>query len=264
MTHFLYLHGFASSPQSSKAQFFRKRFAEKGLALEIPSLDGGDFTHLTITGQLEIIDVAVGGQPTVLIGSSLGGYLAALYAARHANIGKLVLMAPAFEFPRRWRERYSPEELARWQREGAVPVFHYGYNREVPLGYQFLEDSQNYEDEPEFAQPALMLHGSRDPVVPASTLDSLALELKVEKQSIPAYPAQPGEVKLSAAWLIERAGFAKGYVLGNAGISSRHTLALINRGGASAGEVTALRDKVIAVVSSRFAVRLEPEPVWLA
>ena len=104
----------------------------------------------------------------------------------------------------------------------------------------------------------------KNPVVPASTLDSLALELKVEKQSIPAYPAQQGEVKLSAAWLIERAGFAKGYALGNAGISSRHTLALVNRGGASATEVTALRDKVIAAVASRFAVRLEPEPVWLA
>jgi UDP-N-acetylmuramate dehydrogenase len=104
----------------------------------------------------------------------------------------------------------------------------------------------------------------KNPVVPASTLDSLAGELKVEKQSIPAYPAQKGEVKLSAAWLIERAGFAKGYALGNAGISSRHTLALINRGGASATEVTALRDKVIDAVASRFAVRLEPEPVWLA
>ena len=104
----------------------------------------------------------------------------------------------------------------------------------------------------------------KNPVVPASTLDSLALELKVEKQSIPAYPAQQGEVKLSAAWLIERAGFAKGYALGNAGISSRHTLALVNRGGASATEVTALRDEVIAAVVSRFAVRLEPEPVWVA
>jgi UDP-N-acetylmuramate dehydrogenase len=95
-------------------------------------------------------------------------------------------------------------------------------------------------------------------------LDSLAQELGIEKQSIPAYPAQDGEVKLSAAWLIERAGFAKGYALGNAGISSRHTLALINRGGASAAEVTALRDQVIEAVASRFAIRLEPEPVWLA
>jgi UDP-N-acetylmuramate dehydrogenase len=103
----------------------------------------------------------------------------------------------------------------------------------------------------------------KNPVVPVSKLDSLALELGIEKQGIPAYPAQDSEVKLSAAWLIERAGFARGYALGNAGISSRHTLALINRGGASAAEVTALRDRIKEAVASRFAIRLEPEPVWL-
>ena len=104
----------------------------------------------------------------------------------------------------------------------------------------------------------------KNPIVPIAKLDFVAQELGIEKQSIPAYPAQDGEVKLSAAWLIERAGFAKGYSLGNAGISSRHTLALINRGGANAAEVMALRDKVIDAVASRFAIRLEPEPVWLA
>src|ERR1700733_4503135 len=104
----------------------------------------------------------------------------------------------------------------------------------------------------------------KNPVVPASVVDSLAQDLGVDKQSIPAYPASQGEVKLSAAWLIERAGFAKGYALGNAGISSRHTLALINRGGASASEVTALRGGGIPVWAPRFAARLEPEPVWLA
>ena len=103
----------------------------------------------------------------------------------------------------------------------------------------------------------------KNPIVVVSVLDSLAEELGVEKRSIPAYPAQNGEVKLSAAWLIERAGFQKGYALGNAGISSRHTLALINRGGASAAEIVALRDQVTAAVAFRFAVRLEPEPVWL-
>jgi len=103
----------------------------------------------------------------------------------------------------------------------------------------------------------------KNPIVPATVLDSLAGELGVEKRSIPAYPARDGEVKLSAAWLIERAGFQKGYALGNAGIYSRHTLALINRGGASAAEIVALRDQVTDAVRSRFAVRLEPEPVWL-
>jgi UDP-N-acetylmuramate dehydrogenase len=104
----------------------------------------------------------------------------------------------------------------------------------------------------------------KNPIVPVTVLDSLSQELGVEKRSVPAYPAQEGEVKLSAAWLIERAGYQKGYALGNAGISSRHTLALINRGGASAAEVVALRDQVTGTIASRFGIRLEPEPVWLA
>ncbi len=104
----------------------------------------------------------------------------------------------------------------------------------------------------------------KNPVVPVTALDSLVQKLGIEKRSIPAYPMQDSEVKLSAAWLIERAGYQKGYALGNAGISSRHTLALINRGGASAAEMMALRDQVIESVASRFAIRLEPEPVLLA
>jgi UDP-N-acetylmuramate dehydrogenase len=104
----------------------------------------------------------------------------------------------------------------------------------------------------------------KNPVVPVTVLDSVAQALGLEQRSIPAYPAQDGEVKLSAAWLIERAGYQKGFALGNAGISSRHTLALINRGGASAAEVVALRDKVTETVASRFGIRLDPEPVWLA
>jgi UDP-N-acetylmuramate dehydrogenase len=103
----------------------------------------------------------------------------------------------------------------------------------------------------------------KNPIVPVAVLDSLAVELGLEKRSVPAYPAQDGEVKLSAAWLIERAGFAKGFALGKAGISSKHTLALVNRGGANAAEVIALRDAIAAGVAERFAVWLEPEPVWV-
>ncbi len=103
----------------------------------------------------------------------------------------------------------------------------------------------------------------KNPIVPVSALDSLARGLGIDKQTIPAYPAQPGEIKLSAAWLIERAGFAKGYALGRAGISSRHTLALINRGGASASDLTALRDRIVDTIAAQFGIRLDPEPVWL-
>jgi pimeloyl-ACP methyl ester carboxylesterase len=170
----VYLHGFASSPQSSKARFFAARFAEWGVPVEIPELDEGDFTGLTITRQLAVIERTVASRPAVLMGSSLGGYLAALFAARHPLIEKLVLMAPAFQFPGRWRERYPAEEMATWKRDGVYPIFHYGCGRELPLGYQFVEDSLRYEGEPEFSQPTLIFHGVRDPVVPAAVSQSYA------------------------------------------------------------------------------------------
>lgn len=164
----VYLHGFASSPQSGKAQYFKQKFAGCGVPMEIPQLDEGNFEALTITGQLGVVDRAVAGQPAVLMGSSLGGYLAALYAARHPqNVERVILMAPAFRFPSMWRRRYTAQELEEWKRTGMSPVFHYGYGAEKMLGYQFLEDSQLYEEEPEFRQPGLIFHGTADDVVPA-------------------------------------------------------------------------------------------------
>ena len=171
MTRIVYLHGFASSPNSGKAQYFRRRFAERGITMEIPQLDEGRFENLTISSQLAVIERAVGEQPAILIGSSLGGYLAALYAARHAQVDRLVLLAPAFQFPSRWRERHSPEA---WKREGSISVFHYGDGRERQLGYQFVEDAAQYEDEPLFPQPALIIHGVRDTVVPAVVSETYA------------------------------------------------------------------------------------------
>jgi UDP-N-acetylmuramate dehydrogenase len=84
----------------------------------------------------------------------------------------------------------------------------------------------------------------------------------------PRFPAGPGpenrgRVKVPAAWLIEQAGFGKGCALGRAAISSRHTLALVNRGGASAAEILALAGQIAAAVEARFGIRLEMEPVML-
>jgi len=80
---------------------------------------------------------------------------------------------------------------------------------------------------------------------------------------VPSYSAGEGFFKLPAAWLVEQAGFHKGYAFGPAGISSRHTLALINRGDAKATDILALRDRIVAAVEARFDIRLEPEPVYL-
>jgi pimeloyl-ACP methyl ester carboxylesterase len=171
----VYLHGFASSPQSSKAQFFLERFTRCGVTVEIPQLDGGDFEHLTITGQLAVVHQAVGTTPSVLMGSSLGGYLAALYAARHPEtVEKVILMAPAFQFPKRWRDRYSQQDLEDWRHQGSVRVYHYGYKAEKDLSYGLIDDAQQYENEPDFSQPVLLFHGTGDQVVPVSLSEEFA------------------------------------------------------------------------------------------
>ncbi len=81
---------------------------------------------------------------------------------------------------------------------------------------------------------------------------------------MPQWPAPDGKVKLAAAWLIEHSGFKKGYALGRVGISSKHTLALVNRtGDATCDELLRLRDLIVLTVEQRFGVTLVMEPVML-
>jgi pimeloyl-ACP methyl ester carboxylesterase len=162
----LYLHGFASGPGSRKARFFASKLHEIGFPIEIPDLVQGRFENLTITGQLLFLEQLALGKPAILIGSSLGGYLAALYAARHPEIDRLILLAPAFGFYQLWVQELGPERLARWQASGTIPVFHYGEGREMPIGYQLLEDASQFEPFPDVSQPVLILHGNQDPIVP--------------------------------------------------------------------------------------------------
>ncbi len=103
----------------------------------------------------------------------------------------------------------------------------------------------------------------KNPIVPDATLAALAGVLHLDAAAIPHWPAGPGSVKLAAAWLAERAGFHKGYRLGAAGISSRHTLALINRGGATFADVVCLREMIRGEVQARFGIVLEQEPVQM-
>jgi UDP-N-acetylmuramate dehydrogenase len=77
----------------------------------------------------------------------------------------------------------------------------------------------------------------------------------------PGWPETDGSVKTSAAWLIERAGFHRGYGDGRVGISTKHTLALVNRGGATTAELMALAHEIAAGVHDRFGIALHPEPV---
>lgn len=103
----------------------------------------------------------------------------------------------------------------------------------------------------------------KNPVVSEEQVRRIAAVSAKQPPRFPAGPgaANAGRVKLLAAWLIEQAGFAKGYTLGAAGVSSRHALALVNRGGARAEEVLLLAGQINAAVEARFGIRLEMEPV---
>jgi UDP-N-acetylmuramate dehydrogenase len=105
----------------------------------------------------------------------------------------------------------------------------------------------------------------KNPIVPTDTLAVIASTLSIDPQAIPNWPTAHGFTKLPAAWLLDQAGFRKGFTLGPAGISSRHTLALINRTGtATCADILHLRDTIAAEVSARFHVTLEQEPVYLS
>ncbi len=162
----VYLHGFASGPQSTKARFFVEKLGALGIPVTVPDLAEGDFERLTITRQLKLIEGLLANKPVTLIGSSLGGYLAALYAASHPEVERALLLAPAFGFYQLWTAELGPERIAEWQRSGILNVFHYAESKEMPLSYRFFEDARQYRSFPDMRQPALICHGDQDTVVP--------------------------------------------------------------------------------------------------
>lgn len=104
----------------------------------------------------------------------------------------------------------------------------------------------------------------KNPIVRLAEVTRLASTAGCRLEDVPQFPAGvEGMVKLSAAWLMELAGFHKGFAMGRAALSSKHVLAIVNRGGATAMEIVALRDAVIAGVQERTAIKLDQEPVML-
>jgi UDP-N-acetylmuramate dehydrogenase len=130
-------------------------------------------------------------------------------------------------------------------RESKSMVFRSG-DRDSKSAGSFFRNPIVSECEARFAEEAAMSRGS--------SKDSL---------NMPRYPMGDGRVKLSAAWLIEHAGFSRGYCRGQAGLSSKHALAIINRGGAAASEILALMEEIQAAVDDLFQVKLVPEPVFV-
>ncbi len=168
MTAYIYLHGFASSPKSNKAEYLRDRFTEVNLDLNVLDLNQGNFSRLTLSRQIQqTISAFPDSQtPITLIGSSFGG-LTAAWVAQQQQVEKIILLAPAFGFPQSWYAKLKPEQIKQWRESNALPVYHYGEGKQVSLHYQFLEDADNYSlSGLKRSLATLIIHGIHDDVVP--------------------------------------------------------------------------------------------------
>ena len=178
MPNVVYLHGFASGIRSTKGLYLRDRFAEFGAGLFQPELVEGDFCDTTVSAQLEAVGRAVSQHhPSLLIGSSLGGYVAALYGSlQPVQVPALVLLAPAFDFVRRWAKRLGADQMDAWKHSGEMSVYHHGRNEPVSIGYGFFEDALRHDPFPAALQPTVIFQGRHDAVVDPEVSAQYALE----------------------------------------------------------------------------------------
>lgn len=164
----LYLHGFASSAQSTKAQYFGEKF--KAFQVEFHAVDFNptpkDFEYVTTTGLINrlrqhVLDHHLGD--INIIGSSYGGLIALHYAHRFGGVEKMLLLAPGLS----WLSGgLAEKELEQWKKAGAAPVFHHAFEKEIPVRYDLQVDGLLYSESVPPAAPITIIHGQGDKTVP--------------------------------------------------------------------------------------------------
>jgi uncharacterized protein len=179
MMNVLYLHGFASSAQSSKAAFFRRRLEEHGVTLGTPDFNEPDFRTLTVSRMIAQAGQAMddsGPGPVSLIGSSLGAFVAVQSALQHSNrVDRLVLLAPALDFSGNRLRDLGDRGLDAWRRTNELVVFHYGFGRPMPVHFELYEDANRYDAmHARIDLPVLIFQGSRDTAVDPGTVERWA------------------------------------------------------------------------------------------
>jgi pimeloyl-ACP methyl ester carboxylesterase len=181
--HLFYLHGFVSSPHSTKAEFLSERLAARGLPLHCPDFNQPDFSTLTVSRMLRLLDERLAVLPpgnVILIGSSLGGFVAVEAAARSVAqsphpVTQLVLLAPAVELDwERWPE-LGPGGVERWRTRGSIEIFHYAYHKPAALRFSFYEDAIRYSPgSKRLDTPMLIFQGRRDESVQPAAVERFA------------------------------------------------------------------------------------------
>jgi uncharacterized protein len=161
----LYLHGFASSPDSHKGRAFAQYLGERSYYVERLDLRLPNRDELRVSAMIDhVVERAAVHERVVIVGSSLGGLVAAHAAARTPTVG-LVLMAPAFDFARRWAERLGPERLVRWQAGERVETPDHAGGPPLSIDFGFYEDAARIDQPIATTVPTLVFHGRNDEVV---------------------------------------------------------------------------------------------------
>ena len=168
---YIYLHGFASGPGSTKARDIRSEFAKIGIELQVPDLNQDDFTHLTVARQIaQVVDLfPKDGSPVTLIGSSLGGWVSTIIAQDYPQVDRLILLAPAFDFLNHWLPKIGDRQLTSWKNTYYLPIYHHALKTLSPLHYNFVVDACRYPlAQIDRVLPTVIIHGINDDVIPIS------------------------------------------------------------------------------------------------
>ncbi|MCK8503814.1 YqiA/YcfP family alpha/beta fold hydrolase [Myxococcus fulvus] len=165
---FMYLHGFASGPDSTKGLALSRHFEPRGLHIERLNLRVPSFEALKLSAITDTVRAALGGEQdrVVLLGSSLGGLTAARVAAEDARVCGLVLMAPAFHIVTQLRKRMGEALWEHWRTSGWIPTEDFVEKRTSKVHWGFVEDALALDERlgnwPDVRVPTLLIHGRAD------------------------------------------------------------------------------------------------------
>ena len=207
MIPLVYLHGFSSAPGGAKGAFTRRWAEARGIPFHAPDLNLPTFETLTVTAQVEAVEAMLRSlsKPPVLVGSSLGGFIATAVAHRGAALKALLLLAPATAFARR---RAASPTWAAYRARGEMQVFHHGVGRPLRLGPELLADLPAWMDDEAWrvTPPTLVLHGRHDEAVPLAESEafvarnpSARLEVLEDDHGLLA-PASLARLEAALAW----------------------------------------------------------------
>lgn len=164
----LYLHGFASGPESSKGVALSEHYARQGLPLQRLNLRQPSLEHLRLSAMMRTVREAIGGERerAVLFGSSLGGLAACRVAEEDARVCALVLLAPALRGMEQMRRRVGEQGMRHWEKTGWIELQDHAEKRMARVDFGFVQDLEALDARgggwPDVRVPALIIHGRQD------------------------------------------------------------------------------------------------------